>query len=206
MEPVNSMAMTIDQAKAYKHFDRLYQAGGWDGMGSGPGSDPNANIAYLGMLSAVLDTPGVNTVLDIGCGDWQLMSRIRLEHLYYTGWDVAGTVIEHNRQRFGSHRVMFEVRNPLFDALPEADVVIMKDVLQHMPTAHVQQVLSLVIPRCRWMLITNDHTLENGPDVPVGGYRRLNVLRAPFNISGLIVVAPTADVYGKFTVLAPGGA
>ncbi len=199
--------MVSDQSiDPYQRFDQIYQGGGWNGMGSGPGSNPQTNTAYLTLLKAILQTPGIVRVLDIGCGDWQLMSAIRLQGHTYRGWDVSPTVIRRNHDRYAGPYVAFNVGNPLVDYVPPCDLLIMKDVLQHVPTADAQRILELVLPACRWALITNDYVPDNVPDIEVGGYRPLNLLRPPFNLSGVVVLSPTSNVHGKFSILTQGSA
>ena len=60
----------------YSIFESIYRTGGWNGVGSGPGSNPATNKELLWLLHKVLRyTPSIKTVLDIGCGDWQLMQH-----------------------------------------------------------------------------------------------------------------------------------
>ncbi len=185
----------------YSAFEQRYQQGGWNGMGSGPGSAPAANVEYLSLLQQMIaHTPGITTVLDIGCGDWQLMRCIDLHAVQYLGVDVAQSMIDKNRERFASPNVQFELLDPPEQEFPRFDLAIIKDVLQHLPYAAAAELLRNAVRSCRWVLVTNDYVLENNRDIEVGDYRPINMLTAPFKIPGVVLLA-----YGdKRTVLFSG--
>jgi SAM-dependent methyltransferase len=168
-------------------FDRIYRQGGWDGRGSGPGSAPEVNRELIGLLNQLINrTPGITTVLDIGCGDWQWMRRVDLAGKRYLGVDVASSVIEANLRTFGRDHVRFQTLDACEEDLPEADLIIMKDVVQHLPDECVQTILDRIARRCRWALITHDHAEQNtGQDIQIGGWRPINVLAPPFNFPGV---------------------
>jgi len=187
-----------DRKIDYGVFDNLYRSGGWSGLGSGPGSAPEANKEYLWILHKILRyTPSINTVLDIGCGDWQLMRHADLQGKEYLGIDVSSFVIESNKKKFTSPGVSFKVMNPMLDDIPHVDLVIIKDVLQHLPNRDVVTVLRMIRKRSRFALITNDYADSNQGDIAIGEHRPINVLLEPFNHPGLTVYG----YIGKHVVL-----
>jgi tetratricopeptide (TPR) repeat protein len=173
-------------ADPFAVFDRIYRCGGWNGKGSGPGSAPAANRSYIALVNRLVNqTPGIQSILDIGCGDWQIMRQVDLSSRRYLGVDVAPSVIALNVREFSSENIHFQVLNPCTDDIPDADLIIMKDVAQHLPTACVQMILERIAGSCRYALIANDFTECNGTrDIPIGGWRPINVLAPPYNLPG----------------------
>ena len=177
-----------ERRKDYSVFDRLYRSGGWSGMGSGPGSAADSNQEYLWILHKILRyTPSIKTVLDIGCGDWQHMQHADLEGKEYLGVDVSSYVIESNQRRFTRPGVSFRELNPILEDIPQVDLVIIKDVLQHLPNADTAIILKKIRERSRFALITNDYTDVNRGDIAVGEHRPINVLLEPYDHPGLTV-------------------
>jgi 2-polyprenyl-3-methyl-5-hydroxy-6-metoxy-1,4-benzoquinol methylase len=89
------------------------------------------------MLQAFLRDNAVRSVVDVGCGDWQFSRLIDCSGLDYRGFDVVPAVIEAHRAAFGREGVRFDLLED-FAALPEADLVLRKDVLQHLPLPDVE--------------------------------------------------------------------
>ncbi|HEV3345293.1 MAG TPA: tetratricopeptide repeat protein, partial [Pirellulales bacterium] len=176
-----------DAQDAFAVFDRIYRNGGWCGKGSGPGSAPDASKSYIGLLNRLVNqTPDIRSILDIGCGDWQIMCHVDLSRKRYLGVDVAASVVAANAREFGRENIRFQVLNPYLDDIPEADLIMMKDVAQHLPTAYVRKILERIAARCRYALIANDFTEHNvAREIPVGGWRPVNVLAPPFNLPGV---------------------
>ena len=178
----------FDRKKDYKVFDRLYRNGGWGGMGSGPGSKVEVNKEYLYILNKILRyTPSIKTVLDIGCGDFQLMQHADLEGKEYLGIDVSDFIVETNTKKHGKPNVQFKVLNPVTEQIPQADLIICKDVLQHLPNKDVESVLMKIWRMSKFALITNDYTDANHDDIEVGSHRPVNILLPPFNHPGVTV-------------------
>lgn len=191
---MNGYAMLHD----YAVFDRIYRTGGWNGMGSGPGSLPEVNQPYLALLHRIVrHSPSIKTVLDIGCGDWQLMQHANLKGIDYLGIDVSTRVIKANQRKFTRRRVRFKVANPILEDVPRADLVIIKDVLAHLPNADIVIMLRKIRERSRFALITDDYTETNGRDIAVGEHRPINVLGKPFHHPGLTL----CSYIGKHVVL-----
>ena len=106
-------------------FTDIYARRVW-GDGSGGGSGPQAQ-PYCDFVSEYLKMPpypiGVRTALDIGCGDERVAKRIRWGIFTYIGVDAA--------QGFDA----------LTDELPAADLVLCKEVMQHLSNEQVQLLL-----------------------------------------------------------------
>jgi SAM-dependent methyltransferase len=175
-----------DTSNPFAVFDRIYRNGGWCGKGSGPGSMPAASKAYISLVNRLINqTPGIQSILDIGCGDWQIMRHVDLSRNRYLGVDVAASVIATNVRDFGKEHIRFQELNPFTDDIPHVDLIIMKDVAQHLPIACVQKILERIAARCRYALITNDFVEHNvARDIPIGGWRPINVLAPPYNLPG----------------------
>jgi tetratricopeptide (TPR) repeat protein len=176
-----------DAVDPFAVFDRIYRNGGWRGKGSGPGSAPEASKDYIALVNRLINqTPGIRSILDIGCGDWQIMRHVDLSRKRYLGVDVAASVIAANVQAFGRENIRFQVLNPCLDDIPDVDLIMMKDVAQHLPTGCVRKILERIAARCRYALITNDFTEQNvAREIPIGGWRPINVLAPPFDLPGV---------------------
>src|SRR5207302_753558 len=116
------------------------------------------------------------SVVDFGCGDWQFSQLIDWSATQYLGCDIVPSVVAENRRRFERPNVKFVELSGDHVDLPTADLLIVKDVLQHWSN---DAVLGFVptLKRYRHVLVTNCvHPLGGetvNTDIPDGGFRPL---------------------------------
>lgn len=69
---------------------------------SGSGSEVAATEATRAAVEEVFVTYGVTSILDAPCGDLTWMPFVKgIQNVRYTGADIAATVVEDNRRKFG---------------------------------------------------------------------------------------------------------
>jgi SAM-dependent methyltransferase len=165
-------------------FGHIYEQDHWDG-GSGVGSAPDATEPYRVVLTEMLASSDVRSVVDVGCGDWQLGSLVDWSPVDYRGLDVVPAVVEANKSRFAGPKVRFDLLDARLETPPAADLLLAKDVLQHWSNADVAAFLKTNLGRYRYCLITNDlaSTHWDGDvnhDVLLGEWRTVDLEAAPF--------------------------
>jgi SAM-dependent methyltransferase len=135
-----------------------------------------------------MDRCSVQTVIDVGCGDWTYSRHLDFSGRQYLGIDVVPSVIARNIAEFGAPNVRFTQENLCAPGdLPDCDLLLCKDVLQHLSTANVMAILGK-IGGARMALITNDYHPSNR-DCSNGDTRPLDVSAPPFNFPGRPVLA-----------------
>ena len=140
-------------------FDSKYTEAkwGWDpisGSTSGPGSQKDAALPFTVSVTKFIDQNKVASVLDIGCGDWAIWTSEDFMGVTYLGIDASKTVIARNKEKFASTNVSFENLDAVNGSLQVSDLVIIKDVLQHLSNRDVSKLLSKV--QSRYLIICND--------------------------------------------------
>lgn len=141
-------------------FSHIYEIGYW-GVGSGHGSALENTVEYNAFVRKFLEEHSeITSVLDLGCGDWQSSFDIYdnlSRPVEYLGIDVVLSVVHANRQKFPGYR--FECRDVMnVDALPYADVYILKDVLQHWSNDCIISFMDALTTRggkCKYMILCN---------------------------------------------------
>jgi SAM-dependent methyltransferase len=162
-------------------FEKIYAANSW-GHGSGSGSLPIHTRGYINLLQEFLREHDVKSVLDHGCGDWQFSQFVDWGGIQYLGMDLVQSVIDTNIARYCAPNINFAVKAD-GAALPPAELLIMKDVLQHWSNESVRRFLP-VLKRYRFCLITNcvnprGETVNT--DIADGEFRYLDIRLPPFN-------------------------
>jgi len=147
---------------------------------------PRVTGPYRTSLEDFIRANGVRSVLDYGCGDWQFSRLIDWQQALYVGVDVVPKIIEEN-QRHGCEQVEFRISSADPSELPPADLLIAKDVLQHLPNEQVMSFLAKIAPRYEMALLTNDTGDEPNVDIGIGEWRALDLLGAPFEANGTVV-------------------
>lgn len=173
-------------------FTNIYDNNLWGGViggrGSGPGSSPENNLEYTCLLIDTILKNQIRTVLDYGCGDWQFSKFIPWATLVdsYTGVDVVSSVISTNQQ-YATDTVKFILNDETWQ-WPAVDLIICKDVLQHLPNAIVSTVLNDMRRHSKMILTTNDiastiFETEMNCDCSAGGWRLLDLTLPPWNLN-----------------------
>jgi SAM-dependent methyltransferase len=179
-QPIKDFYRLFRPRSMREAFAEVYARDDWEG-GSGRGSTASNTVAYRQLLTDLLREHSIQSVVDVGCGDWQFSQLIDWSGIDYLGLDTVPAVVEANRRLFGSI-ARFECRDVTREHLPPADLVILKDVLQHWPTQAIQAFLPR-LSQYRFAIITN--SIDDGPrlncDIAMSGYRGLDLRLAPFN-------------------------
>ena len=179
-------------------FSTIYDRHDWPGESrSGSGSDPGRTIEYRSLLQAFLSEQNIRSVVDLGCGDWSVGRLIDWTGIDYVGIDVVESVIAANRDRFGGVNRSFLCMDAVQDELPRAELLIVKDVLQHLPIGDVKVILEKT-RAFRFAILVNDIAHERGgtwrelwrwrspcprnTEVEAGGYRLLALREPPFSL------------------------
>jgi SAM-dependent methyltransferase len=182
----------VNQRLSLTHtFNRIYAEGVWGkdvtGKGvSGSGSTLEITREYRGYVEDFMKRHAVNSVVDAGCGDWTFSSAMDWGRASYVGIDIASDVIAAVRKKYEKSNITFQVGD-ITEELPAADLLISKDVLQHLSNELVHKFIknNLRKGKYKWVILTNDRGSGN-PDVLSGGYRAIDLAAPPFKVRGLV--------------------
>lgn len=168
-------------------FDEIYKNNIW-GFGSGHGSLPSVTKGYRKYLETFIRENNIRSIVDMGCGDWQFSRLIDWCDATYIGLDVVPAVIDQNNNKYGTGKISFKVIEP-GTALPKADLLIVKDVLQHLSDEMVHDFIKKSLPGFKHALITNCilPKIDINKSINNGEFRPLDLRQAPFNLKATTV-------------------
>jgi SAM-dependent methyltransferase len=159
---------------------------------SGTGTaNPNTAI-YLNNLTAFIKEHKIQKILDIGCGDFSIMKQLteRVD-IDYTGGDVVEDLIKHHQAKFQNATTHFIQLNAIEDYLPDADLVTIRQVLQHLNNNQIQTILSK-LSKFKYVLITEhvpitddaEYNLDKiaGPHIRMRVNSGVFIDKPPFNV------------------------
>ncbi len=122
---------------------------------SGPGSSEGTVVAgYVNAVSEFLRGLGKPDAVDLGCGDFKVGSQIRPWCDLYTACDAVPELIDFNSRTYKQLDVDFRVLDITADALPEGDVVFVRQVFQHLSNAAIAKAMAKIIARYKYLVLT----------------------------------------------------
>jgi SAM-dependent methyltransferase len=145
-------------------FTEIYEKNVWGGKPgtfySGTGTENPSTQIYIAQLVRLINEKQIRSVLDIGCGDFTIMRQVIAQTgINYHGVDLVAPLVKDLQCKFETGNIRFSVLNAVRDPLPEADLVTIRQVLQHLNNEQIQSVLGKVC-KFKYALMT-EH-------VPVG--------------------------------------
>lgn len=186
-EEVQGADLEIDKNDE-KIFTHIYDNQIWQ-KGSGTGSYKEYTEEYRKILQEYFYDPKFHTIVDYGCGDFQIIRLIDIpSDKVYIGLDVVKSVIENDKKLFSKDNVRFYKIDD-FDKMEDlnllsGDLLIVKDVFIHWPNAKIQKFLDTVLPNFKYSLITNDSLKEEFTrDIQLGNFRAIDITKEPFNFN-----------------------
>ncbi|MBL0884151.1 MAG: class I SAM-dependent methyltransferase [Chitinophagaceae bacterium] len=131
-------------------FSNIYEKNIWGGSKgefySGDGTaDPNT-LYYIDYLNSFIKEKNIKSILEVGCGDFRIMYQVLKQNpvTKYLGIDVVEALIQHNDNKFSTHHINFLKKNAIKDELPQADLIIIRQVLQHLNNSEINEILKKV--------------------------------------------------------------
>lgn len=108
------------------YWERRYR----DGRTSGAGSEGDEGQYKADYVSDLIHNRHIESVIDWGCGDGQVLERMRLEGAEYLGVDVSLTIVNRMREKFSEYEFITPV--PGMNGLTW-ELGLSMDVLFHLP-------------------------------------------------------------------------
>lgn len=216
-EASNLSAREKNRAKHSDAFEGVYRRNVWSegdestyklDYYSGSGSIPKNVPMYLKLLQDIFNDNRFMTIVDLGCGDFKLMEKISVPpKKSYKGFDVVDGLIKRNQKQYTKKNIKFYYIEDLKDFKGQkADLLIIKDVMQHWSNRDIKYFLDNILPNFRYALITNDTqkdlSKQANVDISNGGHRLLDITRSPFNVNKKnLKELKTGDTLNKVTYL-----
>jgi SAM-dependent methyltransferase len=177
-------------------FADVYRRNAWGGntgCHSGPGSHLAAIVEpYLESVTQFLKgLPKKPVVVDLGCGDFNVSQHLVPYTSLFIGCDIAGAVIERNGRLFP--RVAFRQVDITRGPLPEADICIVRQVLQHLDNRRIVAALRKMVRYPIW--IVTEHVPFGENFTPNMDMRAGCDVRVPVS-SGVVLSAPPFNFHG----------
>lgn len=170
----------------HKHvFTEIFETDAWNG---GYGNRPESNAQYLKFLQYFINTTPINSIVDIGCADWNLMKHINIpKNINYLGIDVVDKIIENNNKEYKSKNIKFEANNSVEDLTKyKGDLLIIKDVLHMWSNYDILFAIEKIIPNFKYAIIVNNIWLNGAPpmnsEIITGNSRPIDLEVAPFSM------------------------
>ena len=180
-------------------FSTAYRNGVWlgdrpSGSLSGLGSELANTTSIRQRIPEILESLGSQTLLDLGCGDFNWMKDVPLP-CRYIGVDIVQDVIRANASLYSSARRSFQVVDATCDPLPPADPILCREVMFHLSFRDVWRLVGNV---CNsggsYLIATNDCGLKLNADIISGDFRSLNLHKAPFHFGAPMLSIPDGGV------------
>lgn len=181
-----------DNNSSREIMETIYKKKVWGGREhdfySGQGSHlPKIVDPYTRKIIQFLDSfdPKL-TVCDLGCGDFNVGSRLVDSTTKYIAVDIVPKLIARNKVHFKDSKLQFSCLNIVTDDLPMADCVLVRQVLQHLSNDKIELVLDK-LKKFKYLIVT-EH-VPKGDFVPNLDKRTGADIRLSQN-SGVVLTEP----------------
>ena len=125
---------------------------------SGPGShEDRVVIPYVNQIVKFLKNKNL-IVIDLGCGDFNIGSKIFKHSKSYMGIDVVEDLINHNKKKYFAKNLTFETLDAVYDNIPSGDCILIKEVFQHITNSEIEKILSKIM-EYKYIIITESEPL-----------------------------------------------
>jgi 2-polyprenyl-3-methyl-5-hydroxy-6-metoxy-1,4-benzoquinol methylase len=185
-------------------FEKIYETDAW-GKSNDPlqpyfsGSGSHTSEIVAPYLKAVEDFLGEfekkPNVVDLGCGDFSIGSKLRQLCDNYIACDIVPQLIDFNKTQFASLGVDFRVLDLTKEELPTAEIVFIRQVLQHLSNKQIAQALPQLCLKYKYMVLTEhlpkQSDFQHNLDLSVG-----KEIRLQFN-SGIVLTSPPFNMKVK---------
>ncbi len=166
-------------------FNDVYERQLWgqseespDAFSSGFGSDLQNSLQYVELVANFIADHKIESVVDIGCGDFRVAEAILSKvpwKVDYTGIDAASVIVERNARLYTSEGIKFIHADATKAPVPSADLVLIREVLQHLSNKDVAAVIESISGKYRFNIITNTvakNAKKKNVDIPSGSNSR----------------------------------
>ncbi|MEM7498712.1 MAG: class I SAM-dependent methyltransferase [Pseudomonadota bacterium] len=189
-EPVRAAPLDAEpsacrvRAAFAEHHARGGWGGGWPETVSGRGSTMAATEHIRPGLEALVRTLGIRRYIDAPCGDFNWMRHVDLDGASYLGLDVVESLVADNNARFASPSHRFAVANIIEDPLPVGDLIVIRDLVQHLEN---DQILSILANICRSgighaAITSHAKGIPNEELDAIAGFRPVDLSQEPFSL------------------------
>ncbi|MDR1333528.1 MAG: hypothetical protein LBJ69_03965 [Holosporales bacterium] len=172
-------------------FDEIYKnhsSWGSSEHSSGYGSVKKYAIPYLEYLQKFIDTMKPDSILDFGCGNWELMQHIVIpSHIQYLGVDVVDSVIQDNKDKYERDNIRFEAIEGTDDIKQHnGGLLIVKDVFECWDNNRIKYFLSNIIQNFKHVIFADyfdpSGARNNSANAVAGPAREIDLEAPPFNL------------------------
>ena len=166
----------------------MLQVNNYSGFGSHDSAVVEPYLNALEMFFKNLDPKPV--VVDLGCGDFYIGSQVSRWAELYHACDIVADLIETLVDDYQLANVKFHCLDATREKLPAGDVLIVRQVLQHLSNDDIAKILNQ-FHQYRYILLTEhlplgDFTANkekpNGPDTRLRWQSGVDLLQPPFNL------------------------
>jgi SAM-dependent methyltransferase len=131
---------------AQEVFSEVYSKNQWGGASgewySGAGSRHLPADLYVKTINEFISSHRISSIVDLGCGDFEIGKQIALQGISYTGVDIVPDLIERNNRFFANALTRFRCLDIAQEPLPEGDLCLIRQVLQHLSNRQISSVLA----------------------------------------------------------------
>jgi hypothetical protein len=131
------------------------------------------------------------TVCDLGCGDFNIGKHLTRYTKTYTAIDIVEHLIDRNKALFKEDNLEFQCLDISSDKLPIADCIILRQVLQHLSNAEIENIVKKLI-NYTYIVLTEhlpigmfipNRDIVSGQGIRLKQGSGVDLLEAPFNLS-----------------------
>ncbi len=175
---------TIHTSSAEEIFTEIYTHNRWfsNETASGHGSELKVTNPIREKISQLIEEYRITSLLDAPCGDLNWMKHVNLGSCSYIGIDIVKAIIDKNIEQYGSNR-QFIHQNLIDNEIPFANLILCRDLLAHLTFTDIFKVLkNFKNSGAKYLLVTTNIRTSINYDIDQsGGWRLLNLEKAPFN-------------------------
>ena len=209
------MAYNLDSENIQTYFQKIYEERMWCGQSvnedisvSGNGSRISTTNNLRKELKQLILKYNIKTIVDCGCGDFKYLSEMK-EFLHdnieaYIGIDVVEELININNEKYGNSKIKFICQDISETSVRNADLVICKEVLIHLPTQKCINFFNNIKKGAKYILTSSyrklcepykskNITMNSYSYFKLGACYCLRLFEEPYNFPGPLEVITEVD-------------
>ncbi len=187
-----------------KVFEKIKNERRWGESNiSGGGSSIEFTKSAREIILHVINDFNIKSLLDVACGDfiWMPIVLKALKNDFkYIGCDIVSSLIKQHKTSYPEYE--FRTLDFVNDQLPQCDLIICRDALQHLPIKDIQKSLKQFSNSGAKYLLATTHLRypqwKNKRDIRVGQCRDRNLILEPFNLDDPIIIYNERNIGNKF--------